>query len=331
MSERFRTRIAGTGSFLPERILSNQDLEKMVETNHDWIVERTGIHRRHIVAEGEATSDLALRAAQRALLDAQMKPEDLDAILFCTVTPDQPMPASACFLQAKLGCRNVMAVDLNAACTGFLYGLTFADQLIRTGFYRNVLVVGAECISRYINYKDRETCILFGDAAGAWICSRASEQDPQVIMTSHLHAEGSLADLLVMEVGAARKPISQVDLSQNQHFMKMKGREIFKNAVRTMATTCREALESTQTKLDQVDWLIPHQANLRIIEAVADQFEFPKEKVILSVHETGNTSAASIPCAFQMAKDEGRIKRGQLLLLTAFGAGLTSGSMLLKY
>lgn len=331
MTERFRTRIAGTGSYLPEKILSNQDLEKMVETNHDWIVERTGIHRRHLVADGEATSDLALRASQNALKDAGMSAQDIDCILFCTVTPDQPMPASACFLQTKLGCRNIMAVDLNAACSGFLYGLTIADNMIKTGFYKNILVVGAECISRYINYKDRETCILFGDAAGAWIVTRTAESDPNTIMTAHMHAEGSLADLLVMEAGAARKPLSQEVLDKKENYMKMKGREIFKNAVRTMAHTCKEALGATGTSMDQVDWLIPHQANLRIIEAVADQFEFPKDKVILSVHETGNTSAASIPCAFEMAKAEGKIKRGQLLLLTAFGAGLTSGSMLLRY
>lgn len=331
MTERFRTRIAGTGSYLPEKILSNHDLEKLVETNHDWIVERTGIHRRHIVADGEATSDLALRASQNALKDAGMSPQDIDCILFCTVTPDQPMPASACFLQTKLGCRNIMAVDLNAACSGFLYGLTIADNMIKTGFYKNILVVGAECISRYINYKDRETCILFGDAAGAWVLTRTTESDPNTIMTAHMHAEGSLADLLVMEAGAARKPLSQEVLDNKENFMKMKGREIFKNAVRTMAHTCKEALSATGTSMDKVDWLIPHQANLRIIEAVADQFEFPKDKVILSVHETGNTSAASIPCAFEMAKGEGKIQRGQLLLLTAFGAGLTSGSMLLRY
>jgi 3-oxoacyl-[acyl-carrier-protein] synthase III len=331
MTERYRTRIAGTGSYLPEKILSNHDLEKLVETNHDWIVERTGIHRRHIVAAGEATSDLALRAANKALVDAKMTATDLDCILLCTVTPDQPMPASACFLQTRLGCRNIMAVDLNAACSGFLYGLTIADQMIRTGYYKNILVVGAESISRYVNYKDRETCILFGDAAGAWICTRTSEDDPNVIMTSHLHADGSLADLLTFEAGGARKPLTQDVLDKGEHFMKMKGREIFKNAVRAMATTCKEAMTATNISMDQIDWLIPHQANLRIIEAVAHQFDFPQEKVILSVHETGNTSAASIPCAFEMGKAENKIKRGQLLLLTAFGAGLTSGSMILRY
>ena len=331
MTERYRTRIAGTGSFLPEKILTNHDLEKLVETNHDWIVERTGIHRRHIVAAGESTSDLALRAAKGALADAKMSAQDLDCILFCTVTPDQPMPSTACFLQTKLGCRNIMSVDLNAACTGFLYGLTIADQMIRTGFYKNILVIGAESLSRYLNYKDRETCILFGDAAGAWICSRTSEDDPNVIMTSHLHAEGSLADLLMLEAGAAKMPMTHEILDNSAQFMKMKGREIFKNAVRTMAVTCKEALTATNTPLEKIDWLIPHQANLRIIEAVADQFEFPKEKVILSVHETGNTSAASIPTAFQMGREEGKIQRGQLLLLTAFGAGLTSGSMILRF
>ncbi len=331
MTERYRTRIAGTGSYLPEKVLTNHDLEKMVETNHDWIVERTGIHRRHVVAEGEATSDLALRASKMALADAKMTALDIDCILFCTVSPDQPMPASACFLQTKLGCRTIMAVDLNAACTGFLYGLTIADQMIRTGFYKNILVVGAECLTRYLNYKDRETCILFGDGAGAWICTRTTEDDPNVIMTAHLRADGALADLLAMEAGAAKKPLTQDVLDRGEQFMKMKGREIFKNAVRTMAATCKDALAATNTPMDKIDWMIPHQANLRIIEAVADQFEFPKDKVILSVHETGNTSAASIPLAFEMGKSENKIKRGQLLLLTAFGAGLTSGSMILRY
>lgn len=331
MQPRYRTRVAGTGSYLPEKVLTNYDLEKMVETNHDWIVERTGIHRRHIAAPDQCTSDLAYHAAVDAIKDAGMTATDIDAIFFCTVTPDQLMPASACYLQAKLKCRNIMAVDMNAACTGFLYGLTVADQMIRTGFYKNILVIGAECISRYLNYKDRETCILFGDAAGAWVVSRAEENDPQIIMTSHLHAEGTLSELLTMEVGGSRRPFSQQALDANDQFMKMKGREIFKNAVRTMATTCKEALAANEMTLDQVDWMIPHQANLRIMEAVADQFDFPKDKVIQYVHETGNTSAASIPTAFQNAKNGGQIKRGQLLLLTAFGAGLTSGSLLMRY
>lgn len=331
MAGRFRTRVAGTGSYLPEKVLTNQDLEKLVETNHDWIVERTGIHRRHIAAPEQATSDLAYHASLRALESAKMRPEDLDAILFCTVTPDQLMPASACYLQAKLKTRNIMAVDLNAACSGFLYGLTVADQMIRTGFYKNILVIGAECISRYLNYKDRETCILFGDAAGAWVVTQTDENDPNVIMSSHLHAEGTLADLLTMEVGGARRPFNQQELDQGGHWMKMKGREIFKNAVRTMATTCKEAFTANNITLNDIDWLIPHQANLRIMEAVADQFDFPKDKVIQFVHETGNTSAASIPTAFQNALEQGQIKRGQLILLTAFGAGLTSGSLLLRF
>ncbi|MFN8791310.1 MAG: beta-ketoacyl-ACP synthase III [Bdellovibrionales bacterium] len=331
MADRYRTRVAGTGSYLPEKVLTNYDLEKMVETNHDWIVERTGIHRRHIAAPHEATSDLAYHASVQALQDAGLTAQDIDAIFFCTVSPDQPMPATACFLQARLGCKNIMAVDLNAACTGFLYGLTVADQFIRTGFYKNVLVIGAETLTRYLNYKDRETCILFGDAAGAWVLTRTHEEDPNVIKTSHLHAEGALADLLELQVGSARRPFTEELLTSPDRWMKMKGREIFKNAVRTMAMTCKEALTANQMSLQDVDWLIPHQANLRIIEAVADQFEFPKEKVILAVHETGNTSAASIPTAFQIAKEEGKIKRGQNILLTAFGAGLTSGSLVLRY
>ncbi len=329
MADRYRTRVAGTGSYLPEKLLTNQDLEKMVETSHQWIVERTGIHRRHIAAPEEATSDLAYHASVQALADAKLTPQDIDAIFLCTVTPDQPMPGSACFLQSRLGCRSIMAVDMNAACSGFLYGLTLADQTIRTGLYKHVLVIGAETLSRYLNYKDRETCILFGDGAGAWVLSQTHADDPNVIKTSHMHAEGSLADLLTLEVGGARRPFQSPD--QDGRFMKMKGREIFKNAVRTMAHTCKEALAANEMTMDQVDWLVPHQANSRIIEAVAHQFDFPLDKVIVTVDETANTSAASIPLAFQIARNDGRLKRGQNLLLTAFGAGLTSGSMMLKF
>ncbi|UXR63531.1 ketoacyl-ACP synthase III [Bdellovibrio bacteriovorus] len=327
----YRSRVSGIGSYLPEKILSNKDLEKMVETNDQWIVERTGIERRHIASEDQATSDLCVIAAKRALEDANLKVEDIDMILVGTVTGDHQMPSTACFVQAKLGAKNIMAVDLNAACSGFLYGVSIADQFIRTGMYKNILVIGAEVLSRYMNYKDRETCILFGDGAGAWVVSRAAEGDKNVIESTHLHADGNLADLLILPAGGSKIPQSHEAIDKGLNFMTMKGREIFKSAVRTMAQCCQEALEHNKVTPDQVDWIIPHQANKRIIEAVADQFKFPMERVIVYLQETGNTSAASIPLAFDWAVKNDKVKRGQTILLTAFGAGLTSGSILLRY
>lgn len=331
MAGLYRSRIAGVGSYLPEKILSNVDLEKLVDTNDQWIVERTGIERRHVAAEDQATSDLCVEAAKKAIADANLKVEDIDMILVGTVTGDHQMPSTAAFVQAKLGAKNIMAVDLNAACSGFLYGVTIADQFIRTGMYKNVLVIGAEILTRYMNYKDRETCILFGDGAGAWVMTRAEDNDQNIIRSSHLHADGTLADLLLLPAGGSKIPQSYEALDKGLNFMTMKGREIFKNAVRTMALCCQEALEHNQVSPDEVDWIVPHQANKRIIEAVADQFKFPMDKVIVYLQETGNTSAASIPLAFDWAVKTGKIKRGQNILLTAFGAGLTSGSILLRY
>ena len=327
----FRSRVAGIGSYLPEKVLTNSDLEKMVETSDQWIVERTGIERRHIAAPEQATSDLCLQAAQRAIADAKITVNDIDMIIVGTVTGDHQMPSTACYLQSKLGARKDFAFDVNAACSGFLYGLSIADQFIRTGMYKNILVVGAEVLSRYMNYKDRETCILFGDGAGAWVVSRAQEGDAFLIESSHMHADGDLSELLTLPSGGSRIPQSHEAIDKGQNFMTMKGREIFKNAVRTMAQCCEEALKANNLTIDQVDWIVPHQANKRIIEAVAGQFDFPMDRVIVFVQETGNTSAASIPLAFDWAVQTGKIKRGQTILLTAFGAGLTSGSLLMRY
>ena len=327
----YRTRIAGTGSYLPEKVLSNTDLEKLVDTNDQWIQERTGIERRHIAADGEFTTDLGLKAALRALEAAGKKNTDIDLIIFCTVTGDQVMPSSACVLQEKLGCKSIPAFDLSAACSGFIYGLATADQFIKSGMFKTILVVGAEIISRFVNYQDRETCILFGDAAGAFILERAPEGDQNIIYSSHLRAEGSLGDLFVLPAGGSKIPFSQQVLDEGGHWVRMKGREIFKNAVRTMSSCCQEALEVNKVSIADVSWLVPHQANMRIMEAVANHFDFPKDKVVSIVHEMGNTSAASVPVAFDTAVKDGRLKRGQTILLTAFGAGLTAGSCLLKY
>lgn len=327
----YRTHVSGVGSYLPERILSNFDLEKMVDTNHQWIVERTGIEKRHLTKEGEVTSDIAFFAAQKALKAANLTAQDLDMIIVATVSGDQVMPSTACVLQHKLQCRNIMAFDLTAACSGFVYALSVADQFIRTGMYKHILVVGAEILHNLVNYQDRETCILFGDGAGAWIASRADQSEKHIVYSSHLHSDGGLGDLFVLPGGGSKIPFSQEVLDNKQNYVVMKGREIFKNAVRTLANCCEEALEANNMTIEQVDWLVPHQANKRILEAVCDQLKFPKEKMIVSLHETGNTSAASIPLAFGLAVEEGKIQRGQTVLLAAFGAGLTSGSVLLRY
>ncbi len=331
MAGMYRSRVAGTGSYLPLSVLTNTDLEKMVDTNDQWIVDRTGIKHRHIAAKDQVTSDLCKIASENALKDAGLSAKDLDAIIVCTVSGDQIMPSTACTLQHKLGAPNIMSFDLSAACTGFVYGLTVADQFIRTGMFKNVLVVGAEVLHRFVDYKDRETCILFGDGAGAWVVSRTSADDRNIIISSHLHADGSLGDLLTLATGGTSYPFAPETEPEKGPYVKMKGREIFKNAVRVMSTCCHEALDANKVSANEVDWLVPHQANNRIIEAVAERFGFPKDKVVVSVDETGNTSAASIPLAFQIAKDAGKIKRGQTILLTAFGAGLTSGSLLMRY
>ena len=326
-----RSWISGTGSFLPEKKLTNYDLEKFVETNHDWIVERTGIHSRSIAEAGVATSDLALVASQKALEMAKLTAKDIDMILFATVSPDYPMPSSACELQRKLGARNVMAFDLSAACSGFLYGLSIADQFIRTGHYKNILVVGAEILHNWVNYEDRQTCILFGDAAGAAIVSRAPENSKSAILSTHMYAEGELADLLYIPAGGSKMPNTPVTLETHQNKVLMKGREIFKHAIRTMSSCCDIALTANNMKKEEVDWVIPHQANTRIIEGVAKHFGVPMDKVILEIEDMGNTSAATIPVALDRAVRDGRIQRGQNILMTAFGAGLTSGSALMRY
>ncbi|MGE0527113.1 MAG: beta-ketoacyl-ACP synthase III [Bdellovibrionales bacterium] len=327
----FRSRLAGTGSFLPEKRLSNEDLEKMVDTNDQWIRERTGIRWRRIADEGVNTSDLALRASQRALEAAQIGPRDIDMIVVGTVSPDQPMPNTACVLQHKLGARDCMAVDISAACTGFVYGYSIADQFIRSGTYRNILVVGAEVLHRYVNYKDRETCILFGDAAGAAVVSRARDDEDSQVYSVHLHADGSISDLFVLPAGGSAIPFSQRVLEENLQYVRMKGREIFRHAVRTMSQCCEEALQANNMKPEEVSWVVPHQANLRIIEAVAKHFGIPMEKVVVEIEDTANTSAATVIVALDRAIRDGRIRRGQNLLLTAFGAGITSGSILMRY
>ncbi len=305
----------------------------MVETSDEWIRERTGITHRHLASAEQATSDLALIAAQRAMQAAGISAEQIDAILVATVTPDQPMPSTACLLQAKLGCRPIMAVDLAAACTGFIYAVSIADQFIRGGMFKNVLVVGAEVLSRIMDYRDRQTCILFGDGAGAVILSRSQDDSEKAsrIFTAHLASDGNLADLLFLPGGGSRHPATQDTVQSNLHFVQMKGREIFKAAVRTLVNQCQDALEASKMKSSEIDWFLIHQANLRIIEAVVQSLKVPMERVPTNVHRVGNTSSASIPLLLDEMVRGNRIQRGETLLLAAFGAGLTSGSVLLRY
>lgn len=327
----YRSKISGTGSYLPEKKLTNQDLEKVVETSDQWIRERTGIKSRRVAAPGEFTSDLALVASQRALEAAGLTPHDLDMILVATVSGDQVMPNTACILQHKLGAKDIMSVDISAACSGYVYGITIADQFIRTGLYKNILVVGAEVLHPYVNYKDRDTCILFGDAAGAMVLSRTEVDSKSQILSSHMHADGSISDLFVLPAGGSALPFTQEVLDNGQHYVRMKGREIFKHAVRTMSQSCQEALEFNHVHPDSVSWVVPHQANIRIIEGVAKHFGIPMERVVVEIEDMGNTSAATVAVALDKAVRDGRIQRGQYILLTAFGAGITSGTVLLRY
>lgn len=327
----FASRISGTGSFLPEKVLSNKDLEKIVDTTNEWIIERTGISERRIAADNESTSDLAFYAAKQAMDAAKISAQELDGIIIGTATPDQVFPSTACTLQSRLECPSIMTLDVSAACSGFIYALSVADQFIKTGMYKNLLVVGAETLSRITNYQDRQTCILFGDGAGAVILSRSESNSPSRIHSTHLHASGHLGDLLMVPGGGSRMPLSQRVLDENLFCIQMKGREVFKNAVRTLADRCREALEANGKKVSDVKWFLGHQANLRIIEAVAEQVGLDHKALLINVGSTGNTSSASIPILLDQEVRKGTIQKGDLVLSAAFGAGLTSASTLLTF
>lgn len=329
--KKFRTRIAGTGSYLPEKTLSNQALEKLIDTTDAWVFERTGIRSRHVAAANQVTSDLALIAATHALKAADIGAKEIDAILFATVSPDQIMPNTACVLQRKLGARDCMALDISAACSGFLYGLSIANEFIVNGTYKNILVVGAEILTRFVDYTDRNSCILFGDAAGAFVVTRSDEEEDSKIYSHHLHADGQISDLFELNMGGSAHPFTIENLNLGKQYMRMKGKEIFKHAIRTMSQCCTEALEHNKMSGADIDWVIPHQANTRIIEGVAKHFGIPMSKLIVNIENTGNSSAATVPVAFDTAVRDGRIVRGHNCMLTAFGAGITSGSLLLRY
>lgn len=318
------SRIAGTGSYLPERVLTNFDLEKMVDTSDEWIRTRTGIERRHIADENETTSDLAYCAAVAAMESAGVGPGDIDLVLVGTTTPDLIFPNVGCLLQERLGIRGGPAFSLEAACSGFIYSLSVADSMIKTGQARRALVVGAETMSRIIDWTERETCVLFGDGAGAVILEASDE--PGVLYTK-LGADGHYRDLLYAPCGVS-KPRSD---DGEKGLLRMKGNEVFKVAVKMLETMVDDVLESNDLEQGEIDWLIPHQANIRIIKATAKRLQMPMERVVLTIAEHGNTSAASVPLALDAAVRDGRVKRGDLLLLEAFGGGFTWGAGLVRF
>lgn len=319
------SRIAGTGSYLPEKVVTNKDLEKVVDTSDEWIRERTGIKRRHLAADGETTSDLALAAANNALEMAGISAEDIDLIVVGTATPDKVFPATACIIQRRLGIGGCAAFDIQAACSGFVYGLDVADRYVRTGAAQNALVIGAETLSRITNWDDRATAVLFGDGAGAVVLRACDE--PGIIST-HIHADGQYEDLLQVQQGISR---GYDAVRAEQAFIEMNGNAVFRRAVATLDSIARETLDKNNIDRHDLDWFVPHQANLRIISAAAKKLDMPMERVIVTVDEHANTSAASIPLAFDAAVRDGRIQRGELILFEAFGAGFTWGSALLKF
>ncbi len=321
------SRIAGTGGHLPERVLTNEELERMVDTSDQWIRERTGIRKRHLAAEGETTCDLAEPAARRALEAAGLEAGALDLIVVATTTPDKIFPSTACLLQQRLDAHGCAAFDVQAVCTGFIYALGVADKFIRTGSARNALVVGAETLSRIVDGSDRSTCILFGDGAGAVVLQASDEPG---ILSTHLHADGAYEELLHVPGGISRGfdvPVEEGD----PRYLHMKGNEVFKMAVNTLGRIVDETLAANDLKKSDIDWLVPHQANIRIINATARKLGMSMDKVVVTVDEHGNTSAASVPLALDVAVRDGRIRRGETLLLEAFGGGFTWGSILLKY
>jgi 3-oxoacyl-[acyl-carrier-protein] synthase-3 len=310
---------------LPEKVLTNFDMEKMVDTSGQWIVERTGIQKRHIAGEDEYTCDLAEKAALKALDMAGVKPREIDLIIVATTTPDQVFPSTACLLQARLGVRGPAAFDVQAVCTGFIYALSVADKFIQTGVAKRALVVGAETVSRILDWSDRNTSVLFGDGAGAVVVEASRE--PGIIST-HLHADGTYEHLLRVPTGISR---GYDMMRQGKAFIEMKGNEVFKVAVTTLGRIVDETLSANGMKKSDIDWLIPHQANIRIINATARKLQTPMDRVVVTVDDHGNTSAASVPLALDVAVRDGRIKRGEVILMEAFGGGFTWGSILAKF
>ena len=319
-----RAVIRGTGSALPDRVLTNADLEKMVDTSDEWIASRTGIRERHIAADDEYMSQFATRAAEQALSSAGLLASQVDLIICATVTPDMPIPATACIVQDRLGATGAAAFDLAAGCSGFIYALAVAERFVASGDYRAVLVIGAELLSKFTDWRDRTTCVLFGDGAGAVVLTAG--EAPYGVLASSMHADGSMADFIYVPAGGTREPASERTVAERRHFIRMRGNETFKMAVRSMEETSRAVLERAGLTPQDVTLFIPHQANRRIIDAVGSRLGLREDQVYVNIHRVGNTSAASIPVALDEATRQGLVRKGDNLLFAAFGTGLTWGA-----
>ncbi len=324
-----RVMIAGTGSYLPERILTNAELETMVETNDEWITARTGMRERRIAREDEATSDMAIAAARQAMASAGVEADEIDLVLVATCTPDMAFPSTACLLQAALGVKKALCFDLSAACSGFLYGLETARSMMQSGIYRTVLVVGADKMSAVTDWTDRGTCILFGDGAGAVILKPSATH--RGVIATVAGADGSLGDLLMIPGGGSRMPATSESVAAHQHTVKMAGNNVFKHAVRCMTESVFAVLEKAGLTAEDVSWVIPHQANMRIIQAISDRIHIPIERFIINLDRYGNTTAATVPVALDEGVKAGRIQRGDVLLMVVFGGGFTWGATVLEY
>jgi len=329
MANLCNTRILGMGSFGPKRIVDNHELSKVVDTSDEWIRSRTGIQERRFASDDQSTSDLSFEAAKVALENANLSPDQIDLVVVATITPDMAFPSTACLLQHKLGLGKVASFDIEAACSGFLYALDVADAMLSSGRYNNALVIGAEKMSSIMDWEDRTTCVLFGDGAGAAVLSK--EGDGMELLGFYCGADGSNPSLLCQPAGGSAQPASRETLIDRKHYLKMNGREIFKSAVRVMESSCRKILEEKQISINEIDHIIPHQANMRIVESLAQRLQVPLEKFYCNLDRFGNTSAASIPLALDEAQRLQKIKKGQLGLLVAFGAGLTWSSTLIRF
>jgi 3-oxoacyl-[acyl-carrier-protein] synthase-3 len=323
--------IKGTGSYIPKRIVPNSYFEKIMDTTDKWIVSRTGIQSRRMIEPGQALTDLATPASERALEMAGLPPEKLDIIIVGTSSADLLTPSAACILQHRLGAKNAVAFDVNAACPGYIYGLAIAQKFMQDGSHHHALVVGGEVISNRINFKDRSTCVIFGDGAGATVLGHSNGNQEGEFLTIDLNSDGNLWSLLYMPGGGSRNPPSYQMLDEGLHYLKMQGNEVFKYAIRTMVDAARRVMKSKKITSKQIDWFIPHQANMRIMEEVANRLEIPMDKVIVTVHKYGNTSAASIPTALDEAVRSSKIQRGDLVLVNSFGAGFTWAAALFRY
>lgn len=321
--------IIGTGYYIPKKILSNFDLEKMVETNDEWIVERTGIRERRIAEDNVPTTELAVHAAQKALEDAGVSPKEIDLVIFATLTPDTVIPSAACVLQHKINAVNAAAFDLSAACSGFVYGVSVGMQFIKTGMYKKVLVVAAETLSKIVNWEDRNTCILFGDGAGAAVLGAV--ENGYGILGMDLGADGSGGEFLSVPASGSLHPASLRTIEDKLHYIHMNGNEVFKFAIQVMPESAKKSLDKANIKPAEVDLIIPHQANIRIIKSAAKRLKIPMEKMMINVDKYGNTSAASVPIALAEAVESGRLKKGDLTVLVGFGAGLTWASCVMKW